>query len=81
MELLRILRTRTVGTGSLANFFSYGLAAFRGEDLAAVGGAGCGAGKGEFFLPAFFITATPLMIRVSGPSDTFLFCDIAVGIV
>ena len=27
VELLRILRTRTVGTGSLANFFSYGLAA------------------------------------------------------
>ena len=81
MELLRILRTRTVGTGSLANFFSYGLAAFRGEDLAAVGGAGCGAGKGEFFLPAFFINGYAVNDSCLRTFDTFLFCDIAVGIV
>lgn len=81
MVLLRILRAGSVGTDALANFFSYGLTAFRGEDLAAVGGAGSSAGKSEFFLPALFINGYAVNDSCLRTFDTFLFCDIAVGIV
>ena len=81
MEFLRVLSTCPVGANSFADFFSYGLTAFRGEDLAAVGGAGSSAGKSEFFLPALFINGYAVNDSCLRTFDTFLFCDIAVGIV